>query len=58
MVDMPAHYPKFCMDMKQAMVDRGLRRDDLPVAANAHDALDDARWGMGALRHVLSAPRI
>lgn len=45
MIDLPAGWPMFCMDLKQVMVERGISRDALPPdPPDAHDALVDARW--------------
>ncbi len=45
MMDLPAHMPKFCMDLKQLAVMKGNPR--LPKQeSGAHDALEDARWNM------------
>jgi len=50
MIDMPTGWPMLCMDLKQVMIERGIARDSLPADTNAHDALDDARWGAAAAR--------
>lgn len=43
MVDMPANWPKFCMDIKQLAVHLG--DPDLPAKIGTeHNALDDAKW--------------
>lgn len=45
MVELPAGWPKHCMDLKQSMVELGYRKNDLPPKpADAHDALADACW--------------
>ena len=46
MVDVPKGWPMFPMDLKQAMVERGVTRRMLPAqpAGTEHNALDDARW--------------
>lgn len=47
MVDLPAHFPKFCMDLKQWSVMLGDVR--LPSQEHGeHDALEDARWNRRA----------
>lgn len=43
MVDLPATWPMFCLDVKQLAVSRGLESLKQPKA-NAHNALVDARW--------------
>jgi len=43
MIDLPRHFPRFCMDLKQWAVQLGIRK--LPAQADGeHDALCDARW--------------
>lgn len=46
MVELPGNWPRFCMDFKQFMHDRGLSKRDLPKQdkKTEHDALADARW--------------
>jgi hypothetical protein len=46
MVDLPAGFPMFCLDLKQEMHRLGVTKDDpmFPKQENAHDALADARW--------------
>lgn len=44
MIDLPTGFPMFCCDLKQEMKRQGIRREELPPIANAHDALSDARW--------------
>jgi len=46
MMDLPKHFPKFCLDLEQVMHERGIDRDELPRLRDdlAHDALMDARW--------------
>lgn len=47
MIDLPAHYPKFCRDLKQWAVDLG--NPNLPKQDSAeHHALADARWNRSA----------
>lgn len=47
MVDLPSHFPKFCMDLKQWSVMLGGVR--LPTQEHgAHNALEDARWNRRA----------
>jgi hypothetical protein len=43
MVDLPRHFPKHCMDLKQYAVDRGNPKLP-PKPVDAHNALADARW--------------
>ncbi len=46
MTDLPEHFPKFCLDVKQAMHERKIERADLPNLREecSHNALMDARW--------------
>lgn len=45
MIELPPMFPKFCLDLKQTMMELGISRDELPPdPANAHDALEDALW--------------
>ena len=49
MVDLPRGWPMHTMDLKQAMVERGLRESDMPrKPKGAHNALVDARWNKAA----------
>lgn len=45
MIDLPKGFPMYCLDLKQEMCRRGLKREQLPAqTGTAHDALEDARW--------------
>jgi hypothetical protein len=45
MIDLPASWPKFCLDLKQEAVRLGVKPKDLVAQEGAtHNALDDARW--------------
>lgn len=45
MVDLPDGFPMFCLDFRQVMHDRGIRKIDLPAQPkDAHNALADAKW--------------
>lgn len=48
MMQLPPWFPKFCMDLKQSMVERGLssewKRTVCPDPKDEHHALADARW--------------
>jgi hypothetical protein len=45
MVDLPRHFPKFCMDLKQLAVTLG--NPKIPQQTSGeHHALQDARWNM------------
>lgn len=53
MLDLPEHFPKFCMDLKQLKVMLG--NPELPEQTTPeHDALNDARHEMVHLRLCLS----
>lgn len=54
MIDLPDGYPMFCMDLKQVMHVRGLRRNDLPDGepGGEHNALCDARWVRGCIHAI------
>jgi hypothetical protein len=55
MVDLPSHFPKFCMDFKQYMVEHDIPRNALPPQiGNTHDALADASWLYSAYYTVLN----
>ena len=58
MIDLPKGWPMLPMDLKQAMIERGLKRDALPPKpTDAHDALADARWLAAAHKVVMAVPR-
>ena len=48
MIDLPGHFPQFCMDLKQMMIERSLGKewkDDMcPDPDGEHNALVDANW--------------
>jgi len=44
MMQLPKHFPKFCMDLKQLSVMRGSPRNPPNPDGEKHDALLDARW--------------
>jgi hypothetical protein len=44
MIDLPEHFPKYCLDIKQMMVENGIKKSDLPKQdEQEHNALADAR---------------
>lgn len=44
MVDLPEALPKYCLDIKQEMETKGIKKKDLPKQEGQdHNALDDAR---------------
>jgi len=53
MVDLPKGWPMLTLDLKQTMIEKGVRESDLPKKpTNAHNALDDARWNMDVLNYL------
>lgn len=53
MIDLPKHFPKFCMDLKQHMEMFNVDKSALPKQAGAeHNALDDARHNMEVMRFL------
>ena len=52
MVDLPAGFPFFCMDLKQHMELLGVKKSDLKhiETGTAHNALSDAAWVRDAYR--------
>jgi hypothetical protein len=43
MIDLPKHFPKFCRDLKQVLVQHGIVRNPITWEYE-HNALADARW--------------
>lgn len=55
MVDLPDGFPMFCLDFRQVMHDRGIKKSDLPKQpTDAHNALADAKWLRAAAAPYLS----
>jgi len=53
MVDLPSHFPMYCLDLKQEMVRRVIDKGSLPKQIGvAHNALEDARWVNDALTWI------
>lgn len=45
MINLPEHFPKFYMDLKQLMITNNISKKQLPkLSGNVHCALDDAKW--------------
>lgn len=48
MIDLPAHFPMYCKDLKQMMNDKGLtkkwKQENCPDPEGEHNALVDATW--------------
>lgn len=59
MIDLPKGWPMYCLDLKQEMAARGIKREDLPLFGreDAHNALADALWTKHAWYHVMKQPR-
>ena len=55
MMDLPAHFPQFCMDLQQVAVSRRVPRDSfVPAKAEReHDALADAIWHRDLYRFLV-----
>lgn len=53
MVDLPHHFPNFCLDLRQLMHTYGVERPSLPESFKPeHNALVDARWTKAAWKRV------
>lgn len=56
MMDLPKHFPKLCMDLKQLAISVG--SPPLPAQnSGKHDAIEDARWNM-RVHQLLTAQRV
>lgn len=56
MMNLPEHYPKFCMDLKQLAVMNG--NPALPKQESGeHDALADARWNRDVYAFLTALPK-
>lgn len=56
MIDLPKGWPMHCLDLKQEMKSRGVKREQLPEQGSAeHSALNDARWTRDAWMAVHNA---
>lgn len=53
MAQLPDHIPMYTHDLMQEMDRRGVRRGQLPVNDDAHNALADARWCAEAHRILM-----
>ncbi|MEM7036472.1 MAG: 3'-5' exoribonuclease [Bacteroidota bacterium] len=60
MRDMPPNFPRFCLDLRQAMFHKGLdnawRRRHCPPPEGEHNALVDAQWNMRLHAAIEAAP--
>lgn len=54
MVDLPEHFPMYCMDVKQLATMLGHTKPSL-LNHSEHDALEDARWCRSCFHHLKSA---
>lgn len=52
MIDLPEYFPKFCMDLKQWMVQSRMPSSYRPKQENEHDALADAKWNLALFRNL------
>jgi hypothetical protein len=51
MVDLPPGFPMFCLDLKQEMYRRDLKKSDIPIVnTDGHSALSDAKWNRSVHR--------
>jgi hypothetical protein len=58
MIDLPSHFPQFCMDVRQLYEHLG-RPDGCrpPDPLNPHHALADARWALAYYRNLMAHAR-
>ena len=54
MIDLPKGWPMFCMDVKQLAVMLGNPKLPKQSDESEHNALEDARWTMGAWQYLQS----
>lgn len=53
MVDLPKGMPFLTLDLKQRMIERGVKKEQLPKQSGTeHDALADARWARDAFAEL------
>lgn len=53
MMELPAFFPMFTMDIKQLMIMKGVNSNPVPQE-NVHNALDDARHNLAVFRYLTS----
>lgn len=59
MIDLPKGLPMYCMDLKQLMVLKGVKKEELPPQSkNSHDALEDALWNRKAFNYLITKPYV
>jgi hypothetical protein len=51
MIDLPNHFPYYCIDLKQILDERGIKKIADPEGE--HNALVDARWNRDLHQHIL-----
>lgn len=51
MIDLPAHFPKYCRDLKQVLDESG--KSKLPKPKGEHNALIDAIWNRDLHRYLI-----
>ena len=54
MIDLPKGMPMLTMDIKQKMIEHGIKKSELPFQdeKGAHNALEDATWNMDSFRRI------
>jgi len=57
MMDLPAHFPKWCYDLKQLSVDVG-SPEHPKQTSDEHNALADARWNRDLYAFLMSKRRL
>jgi hypothetical protein len=55
MMQLPKHFPMFCMDLKQLSVMKGNPKHPKQIASE-HNALNDARWNADLYRFLMEQP--
>ncbi len=62
MVDLPKGFPKYCLDLKQMMHDRGLTKQwtdhNCPKGNNEHHALADAIWNRKLYEKIIQSDSV
>lgn len=51
MIDLPKHFPYYCIDLKQILDERDIKK--IPDPEDEHHALADARWNRDLHQHIL-----
>lgn len=55
MADLPAHFPRFCRELRQAIEKTGIHAKSITLDGDEHHALADARWARAVHRAILNA---